>query len=718
MSKVLTDKEVFDRLENVHKRGNALVARCPVCGDEHHLYITEKPDKILFYCQKCGAGLDEIRAKLGGNATTTQDTGWFRNKSQNQGQAKPKQEKKAKDHGRQIEYLEYVYCNPDGTEAYRKRRKKFEDGHKIFSFVHKGPDGKPDYHKPAGANNLYNLDKLAQAAPETPLYIVEGEKCADAMTEKGFLATTTNTGANSLNLTDTDWRYIEKFPNRIVIPDNDGPGREYAREWVSRHTRLLDLSKVWPEIPVKGDIADYFEQGGDPEKIRNYQFPPEPEIQKWVATEMGDGQEQDEYYHGIQFMHRDWDNKPIPSDPGNVEQVLNANNYELKFNQNTLMPEAYKDGKLLNIDPNNLCTEIRAICNRERLKINSQDCSAAINYIVAKNSYSPFKEYFDSLQWDGTKRINDFLDCFIIADDLERFGDFMKQMVIKFMLQAVQLVYNNGEVIPWGILVIQGPQGLGKTTLVTRLSPNPDWVLAGQVLNPGNKDDIFNLSKYFLVELGEFGKTMKSDDNELKAYFTSGKTTKRQVYAKYATEIIRHTSYIGTVNERYFLTDPTGNRRYWIVAIEDFDRLKFNQIDIDQLWAEVKYRAFVDGLDFSLSTHEQAIQEQLNYNFMVISNEEQLIRDKLDFSRKAETDWNDITASKLAVVLYGTGGERYAAKVAKTLRQMARQDPRIKVPKNNRCHTYTVPPQRVAPPQPAGKFREGGGKVERIRNPA
>ena len=52
-----------------------------------------------------------------------------------------------------------------------------------------------EVQKPDGCDNLYNLDRMAAADPSTVLYIVEGEKCADAMTAKGFLATSTNTGS-------------------------------------------------------------------------------------------------------------------------------------------------------------------------------------------------------------------------------------------------------------------------------------------------------------------------------------------------------------------------------------------------------------------------------------------------------------------------------------------------------------------------------------------
>lgn len=98
------------------------------------------------------------------------------------------------------------------------------------------------------------------------------------MTAAGFLATSTNTGAESPNLSETDKEILGKFSNKIVIPDYDDPGRAYAEFWQQKQgARILPLPEIWPECPVKGDVADYFQADGDPEKIRNYQFPAQEE---------------------------------------------------------------------------------------------------------------------------------------------------------------------------------------------------------------------------------------------------------------------------------------------------------------------------------------------------------------------------------------------------------------------------------------------------------
>ena len=71
---------------------------------------------------------------------------------------------------------------------------------------------------------LYELDALA-ARPHEPVIIVEGEKCADALSRMGFFATTSMGGSNAA--AQSDWSAVQG--RRVIIwPDNDAPGIKYA----------------------------------------------------------------------------------------------------------------------------------------------------------------------------------------------------------------------------------------------------------------------------------------------------------------------------------------------------------------------------------------------------------------------------------------------------------------------------------------------------------
>lgn len=256
----LTLDDIRPYLTNAKQKGSQIVADCPLCHKQGHLYVSEKRGQLLVYCQKCNApGVEFFREwrRLGAKP-------------------KPAEPKPEIDYARvkPVEDYYHIYTNPDGSEAYRKHRKKWADGHKNFGFEYIEANGRKRFSKPENCNNLYNLHRLESADANTILYIVEGEKCADAMTRNGFLCTTTNTGAQkNLKLSETDKKYLAKFTTKIVIGDNDAKGKDYINAW--QGAKVLNLVEIWPECPDKGDVADYFEQGGDAEKIKSYKFPEE-----------------------------------------------------------------------------------------------------------------------------------------------------------------------------------------------------------------------------------------------------------------------------------------------------------------------------------------------------------------------------------------------------------------------------------------------------------
>jgi len=73
---------------------------------------------------------------------------------------------------------------------------------------------------------LYELDGITARKSEAVI-IVEGEKCANALSMKGFLATTSMGGSNAAD--KSDWSTL-KGRRVIIWPDNDVPGHKYARK--------------------------------------------------------------------------------------------------------------------------------------------------------------------------------------------------------------------------------------------------------------------------------------------------------------------------------------------------------------------------------------------------------------------------------------------------------------------------------------------------------
>ncbi|MGD0572331.1 MAG: phage/plasmid primase, P4 family [Sedimentisphaerales bacterium] len=114
---------------------------------------------------------------------------------------------------------------------------------------------------------LYRLPELIKAPMQDFVFIVEGEKDADNLIARNFIATTCPGGAGK-------WmpEYNQYFRGRLVAipPHNDEPGRKHAQQVAEALYRIAAEIKI-VELPglldKGGDISDWFESSG-PEKIK------------------------------------------------------------------------------------------------------------------------------------------------------------------------------------------------------------------------------------------------------------------------------------------------------------------------------------------------------------------------------------------------------------------------------------------------------------------
>lgn len=110
-------------------------------------------------------------------------------------------------------------------------------------------DGKP----------IYNLHLIAKE-PDKPVFIVEGEKCADALRKLGILATTSGSATSAK---DANWKILA---NRYVVLwfDNDEAGKQYALDVIASlkalniNIKVIDVNAL--NLPLKGDCVDYIAQ--------------------------------------------------------------------------------------------------------------------------------------------------------------------------------------------------------------------------------------------------------------------------------------------------------------------------------------------------------------------------------------------------------------------------------------------------------------------------
>jgi putative DNA primase/helicase len=246
--------------------------------------------------------------------------------------------------------------------------------------------------------------------------------------------------------------------------------------------------------------------------------------------------------------------------------------------------------------------------------------------------WNPVKAWMESRKWDGRSRLQEFLDT-IGSPENEK----LKEMLMKkWLISCCAAACEESGVALEGILVFQGAQGLGKTLWFKRLANYDDgWLLEGALLNPSDKDSVKRAVSHWIVELGEIESTFKKADiDQLKAFVTSKNDELRLPYDRASTTYQRRTAFYASVNAREFLTDTSGNRRFWVIPVK---RINFNHgIDMQQLWAEVKETLYVAGQkNWFLTPDERKMLDESNEGYRTQSSVEDLILEHVRFDSKA-----------------------------------------------------------------------------------
>jgi len=207
----------------------------------------------------------------------------------------------------------------------------------------------------------------------------------------------------------------------------------------------------------------------------------------------------------------------------------------------------------------------------------------AIDLLCENYSYHPVRSYLDQISWDGVARLDTLLVDFLGAKD----DQYTRIVTRKSLTAAVARIFEPGCKVDT-ILTLSGPQGLGKSTLLRKLAL--DW-FSDSLTNMNNKEAMEQLQGKWILELAELTAVNNTKMTTVKNFITKVEDSYRAPYRDQVEVRKRQCVMFATTNERRFLKDPTGDRRFWPVHIGEHEaRLNvFEDLDratIDQIWAE------------------------------------------------------------------------------------------------------------------------------------
>jgi predicted P-loop ATPase len=204
----------------------------------------------------------------------------------------------------------------------------------------------------------------------------------------------------------------------------------------------------------------------------------------------------------------------------------------------------------------------------------------AISLIGKRNAYHPVQDYLNSLQWDGVARLDTWLIDYTGADNTP----LNRAMGRKVLCAAVRRARKPGCKFDH-MLVLQGAQGLGKSSLLKALCSDPAWFTDQLEIGADPKVTIEKTSGAWVVEMAELDGLGRRDANRVKSFITTTHDRARLAFDRYPVTRGRQFVLFGTTNETAYLTDTTGNRRFWPVSVKRADAAGLQELR-DQLWAE------------------------------------------------------------------------------------------------------------------------------------
>ena len=316
---------------------------------------------------------------------------------------------------------------------------------------------------------------------------------------------------------------------------------------------------------------------------------------------------------------------------------------EIKNKQGKIKPIEKRDKELLRMD----------IEKRFKFKAKVIDLDTAIVSASDKFRYHPIKNKILAVSWDGVPRAESFfIDVLGVEDNV-----YNRECTRKWLLASVTRLFKTGVKFD-EMIILQGGQGIGKSTTLQRLSLGYYTDITDKL----SDETTFKVMRTWLVELSELSTMIKTDSDSFKAWLSATKDTVRKKYGSDPNDYPRTFTVLGTTNNKEILKDRTGNRRYWLMYC-DKDKIKNTIWSVDneyilQLWAEV-YQWYDNGENLLISDETKLYMEKLSIGALEHNPLEERINSILEMH--VPNNWKDIISNSKKRFKYYNHVQDYVA---------------------------------------------------------
>ncbi|HIW72334.1 MAG TPA: virulence-associated E family protein [Candidatus Levilactobacillus faecigallinarum] len=283
---------------------------------------------------------------------------------------------------------------------------------------------------------------------------------------------------------------------------------------------------------------------------------------------------------------------------------------------------------------------LRAYLDKEHDVVFSKDnVTDALVAVSQEKSVNPMKERIESVKWDGQKRAEAFFIDYLGAEDTH----YTREVTRKWLAGAVARVYQPGvkfEIIP----ILEGPQGIGKSTTVRLLAP--DYFNDSMKGMGKHKDDYQQLLGSWIIEIAELSAMRKTDIEGIKNFTSARSDYYRNSYGRVASQHPRKNVFIGTTNQTDYLKDATGERRFYPIkcGVNKATKNPWNADPNDVLQILAEAKTWVDNHE-KLYFDRKTLQEAAGYQreAQAVNPMKDAIMDYL--AMQVPTNWDSLTNS-------------------------------------------------------------------------
>ena len=342
-----------------------------------------------------------------------------------------------------------------------------------------------------------------------------------------------------------------------------------------------------------------------------------------------------------------------------IRRDVITNKLQLRVEPSSLVkgsPGATQWREMNGYDINSIVCQCAQEC---QANINSNDVMTVLKSDLVPKVH-PLRDYVESLK-PYTPDQPDWIDMVarqvrVKPSGEEARGEELWRECFKRWFVAMVASWLKDEVVNHTCLILVGRQGSYKSSFLESLIPPHlrGYSCKMPISSQLSKDERLRIAEFGMINLDELDCLSAREMSMLKSLMTATDVNERAAYAYTKERRMRLASFCGSTNNREFLSDMSGSRRWLPFEVESIQNPFHTTLPYDLMYAQAKYLAESGTFTYWFDSDEIAVLEQHNEEFRSRAGEEELLL--ILFDVPAEGKGEFMTSAQISERLVTYGG--------------------------------------------------------------